>query len=108
MRWLKQQNWKGAEADLILGIGKHNGDNEDGEVDNTRFLTISKNKLSGFHGTIPVMLEPDVAVRVMIGPGDLDEYFEWLDRELKKDHQKPSILSSMQRSWKISPTSSTK
>lgn len=52
---------KGAEADLILGIGKHNGDNEDGEVDNTRFLTISKNKLSGFHGTIPVMLEPDVA-----------------------------------------------
>lgn len=28
----------------------------------------------------------------MIGPGDLDEYFQWLDRELKKDHQKPSIL----------------
>ena len=28
----------------------------------------------------------------MIGPGDLDEYFEWLDRELEKDHQKPSVL----------------
>ena len=52
---------KGAEADVILGIGKHNGDNEDGEVDNSRFLTISKNKLSGYHGTIVVTLEPEVA-----------------------------------------------
>ena len=51
---------KGAEADVILGIGKHNGDNEDGEVDNSRFLTISKNKLSGYHGTIVVTLEPEV------------------------------------------------
>jgi KaiC/GvpD/RAD55 family RecA-like ATPase len=52
---------KGAEADVILGIGKHSGDNEDGEQDNTRFLTISKNKLSGYHGTIAVMMEPDIA-----------------------------------------------
>lgn len=52
---------KGAEADVILGIGRHNGDNEDGEVDNSRFLTISKNKLSGYHGTIVVTLEPEVA-----------------------------------------------
>jgi archaellum biogenesis ATPase FlaH len=52
---------KGAEADVILGIGKHSGDNEDGEQDNTRFLTISKNKLSGYHGTIPVLMEPDIA-----------------------------------------------
>ncbi len=52
---------KGAEADVILGIGKHSGDNEDGEQDNTRFLTISKNKLSGYHGTIPVIMEPDIA-----------------------------------------------
>ena len=28
----------------------------------------------------------------MIGPGDLDEYFEWLDRELEKDQQKTSVL----------------
>ena len=51
---------KAAEADVILGIGKHSGDNEDGEIDNTRFLTISKNKLSGFHGTITTLLEPDI------------------------------------------------
>ena len=52
---------KGAEADVILGIGKHSGDNEAGEQDNTRFLTISKNKLSGYHGTIPVLMEPEIA-----------------------------------------------
>lgn len=52
---------KGAEADLIIGIGKHSGDNDDGEPDATRFLTISKNKLSGFHGTIPVLIEADIA-----------------------------------------------
>ena len=51
---------KAAEADVILGIGKHSGDNEDGLPDNTRFLTISKNKLSGYHGTIPVMIEPEI------------------------------------------------
>ena len=28
----------------------------------------------------------------MIGPGDLDEYVEWLDRELEKDQQKTSVL----------------
>lgn len=52
---------KAAEADVILGIGKHSGDNEDGQPDHTRFLTISKNKLSGYHGTIAVMMEPDIA-----------------------------------------------
>jgi KaiC/GvpD/RAD55 family RecA-like ATPase len=52
---------KAAEADLIIGIGKHSGDNEDGAPDNTRFLTISKNKLSGYHGTIPVLIEPAVS-----------------------------------------------
>jgi replicative DNA helicase len=52
---------KAAEADLIIGIGKHSGDNDDGEPDNTRFLTVSKNKLSGYHGTIPVLIEPEVS-----------------------------------------------
>lgn len=51
---------KAAECDVFLGIGRHNGDNEDGLPDNTRFLTISKNKISGYHGTIPCMIEPDI------------------------------------------------
>lgn len=51
---------KAAEADLIIGIGKHSGDNDDGMPDNTRFLTVSKNKLSGYHGTFPVMIEPEI------------------------------------------------
>jgi archaellum biogenesis ATPase FlaH len=50
---------KAAEADVILGIGKHSSGDDD-EVDNTRFLTISKNKLSGFHGTITTILEPEI------------------------------------------------
>jgi len=51
---------KAAEADVIIGIGRHSGTNEDGEPDNARFLTISKNKISGYHGTIPVILEPEI------------------------------------------------
>jgi len=52
---------KAAECDVFLGIGKHSGANDDGEPDNTRFLTISKNKISGYHGTIPVMIEPEIS-----------------------------------------------
>ncbi len=51
---------KAAEADIILGIGKHNGDADDESVDYTRFLHISKNKISGFHGTICCSIEPDI------------------------------------------------
>lgn len=51
---------KAAEADVIIGIGKHSGGDDD-EPNHTRFLTISKNKLSGYHGTIPVMIEPEVS-----------------------------------------------
>jgi len=51
---------KAAEADVIIGIGRHSGTNEDGEPDNARFLTISKNKLSGYHGTIPCIIEPEI------------------------------------------------
>jgi replicative DNA helicase len=46
---------KAAEADLIIGIGKH-GQSDDGEPDTMRFLNISKNKLSGYHGVIPCNL----------------------------------------------------
>ena len=51
---------KAAEADLIIGIGKLNSGEEDGP-DNSRFLTVMKNKLSGYHGTIPCMMEPEVS-----------------------------------------------
>jgi replicative DNA helicase len=48
---------KFAEADLILGIGKME-DNPDGSQDPLRFITVSKNKLSGWHGTITCKIEP--------------------------------------------------
>lgn len=50
---------KAAEADLIIGIGKSSGESDQGE-DYTRFLTISKNKLSGWHGTIVCSIEPQI------------------------------------------------
>ena len=46
---------KAAEADLIIGIGKH-GQSDDGEPDTMRFLNVSKNKLSGYHGVVPCNL----------------------------------------------------
>lgn len=52
---------KAAESDLIIGIGKHSGDTEDNEPDNTRFLTVSKNKLSGWHGTIICNIQPEIS-----------------------------------------------
>lgn len=52
---------KAAESDLIIGIGKHSGDSEDNEPDNTRFLTVSKNKLSGWHGTVVCNIQPEVS-----------------------------------------------
>lgn len=51
---------KAAEADLIIGIGKLNSGEEDGP-DNSRFLTVMKNKLSGFHGTIMCNIEPEIS-----------------------------------------------
>jgi replicative DNA helicase len=51
---------KYAEADLIIGVGKY-ADNEDGTDDPIRFLTIGKNKISGYHGTIPVKLEKAIS-----------------------------------------------
>ena len=49
---------KAAEADLIVGIGKSDiTDN----TDKKRYLTISKNKLTGFHGKIVCNLDTDLS-----------------------------------------------
>ena len=44
---------KAAEADIIIGIGKNFGDEED----YIRHLCVSKNKLSGWHGTITCRID---------------------------------------------------
>lgn len=51
---------KAAEADLIIGIGKASS-GDDNEPDNRRFINVSKNKLSGFHGYVIAMIEPQVS-----------------------------------------------
>lgn len=52
---------KSAETDLIIGIAKADNDNEDIEEDTTRFLTVSKNKISGWHGTIVANINPELS-----------------------------------------------
>lgn len=52
---------KAAEADLIIGAAKQSGSLDSDEPDNTRFLTVSKNKLSGWHGTVVCKLQPEVS-----------------------------------------------
>lgn len=53
---------KAAETDLIIGIGKHEaGDVDDTDPDTTRYLTVSKNKLSGWHGTVICNIQPQVS-----------------------------------------------
>lgn len=47
---------KYAEADVVMGIGKFPLDAQ-GNDDPMRFITISKNKATGYHGTIPIKLE---------------------------------------------------
>jgi hypothetical protein len=42
---------KAGEADVIVGIGKNLG-----IEDNTRWLTVSKNKINGWHGTVHASL----------------------------------------------------
>jgi len=51
---------KYAEGDLIIGIGKH-PDSPDGNSDPIRYLTVNKNKLNGFHGTITCKIEPELS-----------------------------------------------
>ena len=54
---------KFAEADLVLGIGKYDddntGDSGDDEANNSRFITVGKNKLNGYHGTITCRIDAD-------------------------------------------------
>lgn len=50
---------KAAEADLIIGIGKHAA-SEDDAPDTMRFLNITKNKLSGYHGVIPCNIQAEI------------------------------------------------
>lgn len=53
---------KFAESDLIIGIGKmDSNDVEDTETDFARYLTVGKNKLSGWHGTIVCQIQPDIS-----------------------------------------------
>jgi hypothetical protein len=44
---------KAAEADIIIGIGKNFGEEED----YVRHLCISKNKLNGWHGTVTCSID---------------------------------------------------
>ena len=44
---------KAAEADIVMGIGMP----ENPEADPTRYFHLSKNKVTGWHGTIPVILD---------------------------------------------------
>ena len=48
---------KAAEADLILGLGKED-EEENFMSDCTRFITLSKNKLTGDHAEFEVVLVP--------------------------------------------------
>ena len=54
---------KFAEADLVLGIGKYDddntGDSGDDEANNSRFITVGKNKLNGYHGTITCRIDAE-------------------------------------------------
>ena len=49
---------KAAEADLIIGVGK--SDTVDSE-DHSRGICISKNKITGWHGTIGAILDPQTS-----------------------------------------------
>lgn len=51
---------KFAEGDVILGVGKL-PDNADGSVNPARFITVGKNKITGWHGTITCMIEPQIS-----------------------------------------------
>ncbi len=50
---------KYAEADLFLGIGKY-PDEADGDDNFVRFITVGKNKINGWHGTVTCKLERQI------------------------------------------------
>jgi len=49
---------KAAESDIMLGIGRINSEEQDN--DPARWITIMKNKISGYHGTVQCNLEAEV------------------------------------------------
>jgi len=51
---------KFAEADIILGIGRTELGADD-EPDHTRYITVGKNKITGWHGVVICMIEPKVS-----------------------------------------------
>jgi replicative DNA helicase len=54
---------KAAEADLIVGIGRRPTDDNNPEGDDRiRYLTASKNKITGYHGTVGVVLEGEKSI----------------------------------------------
>lgn len=52
---------KAAEADIIIGLGKHTGNMDDAEENTLRFITVSKNKINGWHGTEVCNLHGEVS-----------------------------------------------
>lgn len=52
---------KFAEADIIIGIGKHDSSGVDEDPDYTRHLTVGKNKITGWHGTIICEIQPKLS-----------------------------------------------
>lgn len=52
---------KFAEADIIIGIGKHDSSGVDEEPDYTRHLTVGKNKITGWHGTVICEIQPKLS-----------------------------------------------
>lgn len=52
---------KAAEADIIIGLGKHSGSSDDTEEDPTRFITVSKNKINGWHNTVICNIHGEVS-----------------------------------------------
>lgn len=53
---------KAAEADLVLGLGAAEMDAQDNSGRNLlRYCTVSKNKLSNFHGTVHYKIQPNIS-----------------------------------------------
>lgn len=51
---------KAATADVVIGIGK-SAEEDENFTNDIRYLTLSKNKCSGWHGTLPVKIIPKLS-----------------------------------------------